>query len=412
MPITLQDINEKIGGKGTPLRKLSLKEKKELKVFLRGLSTNNPDISADLLLRAYLSASEPISSEMKTVEIIGSSLKLNDILKNIKKLSQEKSLINSAAVFKAINEEAKSFYKFKLDLKTMRPIISGIHKWLTWVESSNSTLTNDTEEAVIEQAKNLLIAMPAPKDLNDKTIKKNKAIIYPLLAIVLSIASKSDSYKTYRLSIELISAIKKKFPSLIMNDLLSDEELSKNMEILKNKMLEKIYSFVVNGETEQLIESCRIPVEMSDLKSDITKNLVDIWDSKGATLNENMQSVIRSILFNETDFKGADDFFAKENKSSVKQLAAALISSWDARNDSPRALDSFKILQSVAENFFNLKIRGDVGATVNFNKIAHEVLDKIALPENTKVQVIRPWIELEDKNKKEILIRALVKPCE
>lgn len=131
------------------------------------------------------------------------------------------------------------------------------------------------------------------------------------------------------------------------------------------------------------------------MKFAFIKNLQRIWNSQGATLNEDTQSAIKNILFGEPIVQKTFELIKEEDSSGVRQLATALISSWEARNDGDRALDAFNLLSSIAEKFFNLKLGGDVGAIVNSNKVAHEALDGIVLPDNIKVQIIRPWVEWE-----------------
>lgn len=408
MPTTIQDITAKIGEIGDPLPKLSSREKKEIKTFFRKFHPDTTEISAELLLRAYLLTNEPINSEMCSVKNIASTLKLNDILKNVKKLSQRRSFVSSAAVFYAMGEQIRSFYNLKLDLKTIKSIISSIDRWQKWVESSKSTLTDETEEAVIEQIKDLSTLMPTPKNLDDKNIKKYRNQISPLLSIVLSIASKSNSFKTLQLTIETLYAIREKFPSLIVNDILAEEKLSKQLEIVKRNVFENINYFVKNAETDKLIELYRMTSEKLDIRDDFVGHLKNIWDTQGAMLNEDTQTTIKSILFGETFEVRPPVLVTEVRESATIQIAAALLSSWDARNDSHRALDSFKILKAVGDKFFNLKIGGDVDSSVSFNKIIHETIDNKTLPENTKVKIVRPWIEWENERKKVVLIKALV----
>lgn len=71
-----------------------------------------------MLLRVYLLAGRKPISKIKLAKIIVSALNVKDILKNVKKLTEEIIFINGEDLFQAINESLKKSYN--LDLKMIK----------------------------------------------------------------------------------------------------------------------------------------------------------------------------------------------------------------------------------------------------------------------------------------------------
>src|SRR5208282_3949119 len=130
----------------------------------------------------------------------------------------------------------------------------------------------------------------------------------------------------------------------------------------------------------------------------------------GATLDTDMQREILKVLSPGTSIPQHFQFTSAGDDPVIMQLASALISAWNARNDGPAALESFNLFSSVAEKFFNLTIAGEVGSTSEYRRSANEAMGNDAILVETQVQIVRPWVEWDSGEGKRILIKALVKP--
>lgn len=407
MDINLQDILLRVGEKGTPLKKLSKEQKKELKTLLMEFGDSRSSIPNELLLRAYISTNEPINIEMKSVIIISSALNLKDTLKYANKLSRKEEIVDAADFFKSLIAGVKN----SRSINTVKSVVNCIKKWQKWVDTFYGRPTNKTEESLIAIIKELALIIPRPENIDNKIVDKYKKLIFPMCEIILNIASKSKSCDTYVASLKTVNAIAEKFPSLIINDIFSDDKLYKNIELLKENILRQSEYHFLNGDAEKVRELYGAVTNIWETKTILSEYLQKLWEIRGATLNEDVQSVIKNILFDEPVLQNKFELSSKELGSNIRHLATALMSSWESRKDGPRAKDSFELLASVLKKYFNLTLGGNVGETGKFRRTAHESIDDIILSENAMIEVMRPWVEWDGPHKKEIIIKSLVKPA-
>ena len=406
--VNIQDIISKTGVNGTSIKKLTSAEKKELNISLKELHHTLHDIPDDFLLRAYLAVGEPINQGIKSVENLSKTLNLNDILRYAKNLSKKEAIIDAGDLFQAISDGIKQ----NKSAKIIKPIINNILKWGRWVESIDGKLTEVTEKNIIIVIKELISLITKPKSLDDKIIRKYKNLLQPLLEILFNIALKSKSYETYILSLEVVNNIISSFPSTIVNDLISNDSLTTKITVIKENIFKETQQQVLIGNVEKIRKMYRIirGISFFDINVAFKEALQNIWENQGAVLTEDMQAEIKYILFGAPISQKIFKISEAEVDISIKQLATALISAWEARNAGPLALNSFNIISSVAQKYFNLKLGGDVGNANNFNKIVHEPLQNRPVDENAQIIISRPWVEWEGPKRKEIIIKALIKP--
>jgi hypothetical protein len=401
-------ISEKAGLAGTPLTKIPLKDKKRLKAGLAALQQKPHDIAHEVLLRAYLLSGEKPNAKIKSAEIIANALTLKDVLRNANKLTDHTLIADGENLFAAIKLIIKMSGKAGLNQTTIKAVIGYTQKWWEKAVLTKSKLTDKTEDSIIALINELYLRIDPPKNLDDKVIRKFRLFLYPMFKILLGVAAQSSSSQTPRLSYRTVVKMAKKFPSSIVNNILTDESLSNDLETFKQTMLKSVETVVLNGDLEQLRELNGMIDETLNMRALFIEKIRTFWDCSGATFNREIQLFIRTIVFDEPVRHKSFELTKENEQSNINQLASALISSWVARNDGPLALDSFRLLSSVAEKFFNLKIVGDVDAIVNFNKFAHEAVGNAVLSENAKVQIVRPWVEWNGEERK-VLIKALVK---
>ena len=402
-------ISEKAGLAGTPLTKIPLKDKKRLKIIFTTLKQIPHDIADELLLRAHLLSGEKPPAKIKSAEIIANALTLKDVLRNANKLTDNTIVIDGENLFTAIKLIISPSGKVKLKQATIKSLIGYIQKWWEKAVLTKSRPTDKTEDSIIALINELSLRIDPPKNLDDKVIRKFKLFLYPLFKILFGVAAQSSSFQTFKLSYQTAATMIKKFPSSIVNNILADESLSNDLETFKQTILKSAENIIANGDLEQLRELNRMIDETLNMRALFIERIRTIWNSRGATFNQEIQLFIRNIIFDEPITYKSFELTKGDEQSNINQLAGALISSWDARNDGPLALDSFRLLSSVAEKFFNLKIGGDIGVIVSFNKFAHEAIGDTVLSENAKVQIVRPWVEWNGKERR-VLIKALVKP--
>lgn len=410
METLLQNIHSKVGENGTPIKKIPARARKDLKSAIKKLRESDHNISNTLLLRTYIASGETIDAKIISTETITAALPFKDILKNTKKLSKKEEIVDAAALFQSILENLSK----SKTIKTAKPIVTCICKWQKWVKSFNGSLTEKTEETIFTLINQVVSVIAPPPNLADKTFVKYKNLINPLFEILFDLTLKSKFYGTYVLFIKGVNNIANKYPSLIINNLLSSDRFIKDVENIRERMLTLLEHQILQGNSEKINELYRNMRKTSccDLDTPFRERLKIIWDTKGAVLDENTQLVIKNILFDEPLVQKKFESFSQEGSSCIRQLATTLINAWEARNDGPRAMDAYNLLSSVLKKYFNLWLSTNVGEITFYNRTAHEPFEEKTIAENAKIIIIRPWVEWQSPEKKTILIKALVKEKE
>jgi len=405
----VETISEKAGLIGTPLTKIPIKDKKRLKDSLTTLRQIPHDIAEEILLRAHLLSGKKLDAKIKSAEIIANALTLKDVLRNANKLTDNTLVTDGNNLFTAVKLIIKLPKKVKLNQATIKSVIGYLQKWWEKAVLTKSRLTDKTEDSIISLINELSLRIEPPNNLDDKVIRKFKLFLYPLFKILFEVAAQSSSSQTSQMAYQIAAKMIKKYPSSIVNNILADESLSDDLATFKQTILKSAENVVSSGDLEQLRELNRTIDETLNMRELFIERIRKIWDSMGATFNQDIQLYIRNIIFDEPIAYKSFELTNEDEKSNINQLAGALISSWEARNDGPLSLDSFRLLSSVAEKFFYLKIGGHIGVLVSFNKFAHEAIGNTVLHENAKVLIVRPWVEWNGKERR-VIIKALVKP--
>jgi hypothetical protein len=408
--VLVQFIAAKVGNERNPIGKLSVQEKKDLKSQLRASGSTLTGIPKTLLLRAFLaSGKEPLSS-LLSVDTISKALTLRDSVKYGGKLVQKIIAFKGSDLFAALALMVGKGRKEAPSLSELRPVMGFTKKWTTNVLASGGRLSPETEESILDMIRLISEYIKPPKTLDDKAISKFKSQVLPLFETLFLIAGQSRSYGTYRAVLMTSELLINRYPSLIVNDIFSDETMTKQVDSFKSNLADGIRDLIREGNVARFMELNRLMGEMLDMRSIFIETAKRMWNSEGASLDIDMQSKIVATLSPDSAVLQQFRFARNTDDSSITHLASALLSSWDARNEGPVAVHSFHLFSSVAEKFFNLKLGGEVGTIVKFKRSVHEAVGDVAVLEDTRVQVVRPWVEWASGEKKRIIIRAIVKP--
>jgi hypothetical protein len=346
--------------------------------------------------------------DLVTSESIARALHLRDILKNSNKFTEKILMFEGEHLFNAISIIISQPNMVKLHMLSIKAIIGCIEKWKKQIESKKSILTNGTEKGMLRLIEKLVFHIPKPKDLDDKVLKKYKRLLMPLVQTIFLITAESNSSELVRVGFQTIDLISNKFPSFIVNDIISDNV--DRVERFKERILVAGESLISESNLIKFDELKNTLTNTLDVKQIFTDRIRNLWELKGATWDNATQRTIKRFLFSETPQHSFFELEKKEETSSIKQLAGALVSAWDARNDGPLALHTFQLFSSVAEMFFQLKLKGDIGTIINFNKSVHELPSDTNINTPLEVEIVRPWVEWDNNGDRSILIKAIVKP--
>lgn len=407
-----QIIVDKVGDKHKPIRKLSFQEKKYINSQLKasGCAVADSGISKPLLLRAFLaSGHEPLSS-LLSADTISEALTIRDSVKYGGKLVRKIISFEGSALFAALALMVGKRHKEAPTPADLRPVVRFTKKWTANILASGGRLSPETEESVLDIIRLIAEHIKPPKTLDDKVIRKFRSQVLPLFETLFLIAGQSGSYGTYRSALITSKLLINRYPSLIVNDILSEETMANQVDLFKNNLAQSLRDSILEGDIARFIELNSLMGEMLNMRSIFIETTERIWNSEGASLNLDMQHKIIETLSPDTAVPQPFAFASDTDDSRNTHLASALLSSWDAQNEGAVACQSFHLFSSVAEKFFNLRLGGEIGAIVEFKRSLHEPLGDVAVLEGTRVQIVRPWVELSSVEDKRVLIKAIVKP--
>lgn len=96
-----------------------------------------------------------------------------------------------------------------------------------------------------------------------------------------------------------------------------------------------------------------------------------------------------------------------EPAAETVRLATALLAAWAARADGQRASEAYEELRSALESFFSLRLLDCVGQIQDYNPREHEfAFDEMPA---SRVEVLRPAVELVRQDKSQVVVKAVVK---
>jgi hypothetical protein len=134
--------------------------------------------------------------------------------------------------------------------------------------------------------------------------------------------------------------------------------------------------------------------------------LTATWSQERTTMPEDLRSFIIRYLELPQTRSDAVDLVQGSESIQVSQFAAALLSLWDARNDSPRTARAFQTFESFGRRFFNLELYGVVGALAEFDPRVHELRAEGAGTKSVRIK--RPGVYWNERLRERVILRALV----
>lgn len=401
------DISLVIGKPQSRIRRVKGNQREQVRAWMGEISNLSDDLHKKLLLRAFLSIRENPPPNILQAPTISGALIPTDILGYSRRLSICSEAFEASQIFLSLGYYLQERMKAQVQLRMINSIVLGICKWMNWVESKQARLTAGTEIAVVDLI-NLLIQKIdcLQKAKGSKRLRIGKNITH-LTDLLLELAVKSNFAETFLKVMGVLKLIGEKISSSIFEKMLEEATRYQLFEQLIERI--PIYSkkFLDDGRVDKIRDLAMVVPNIMGADSRFKAFVEDFWKKGGEKLPDEVRKFIRGYLGIIEGTIPMGIVLADESEGfHIFQLATALLLSWEACADSPKAAEAFNVFKLVAKNFFNIRISEEVGNIVTFDPKLHEIPGTSI--EEGQVRVLRPWIEWSEGSKSRVLIRAIV----
>lgn len=399
-----EDITLLIGKLRTPIKKAPRNKKKQIKAWVA--DSKNISVQSELLLRASLSIGENPLPHILQASTIIHALEPLDIIRYAKRLSLSSQTIEATAVFVGLQTALQESAAAETPSQLVRKIVASVKKWLKWVDSAHGNLTETTETALLDLILFLIRKVAPSKKLSGKKLEKFKKMILPLSDLSLGLVAKSLFPETLIRTMRLLRIISENVSISFLEEILEDDKRYQLLEEALGRMPTYVKKAAYDGRVDRL-ETMATSVTLipsADLRFQAV--IREIWDKKSAVLTDEVQKFIYEYLKIDQGFAPRAITLADRSEDlRIPQVASALLSSWEAREDSLKGAEAFKVLNAVAQKFFNLRICGEVGNVIEFDSRVHE-FPGAPIGEG-QVVIVRPWVEWTEGSRSKVIIRAI-----
>lgn len=396
-----------IGELRTPIQKALRSKKQQIKAWIIDEKQGQVPEESDLLLRAYLSVGDRPTPQVLDASTIAHALQLDDILRHAKRLCLISQSIEAAALFEGLKTNLKELETPQQLPRLIRKARSAIEKWLQWVDSNHASLTEGTEKALLDIFVFLISQATPSKSMNGRMSKSGERTITPLLDLVFKVFKKSVYAGNLIRTMKEIEIVAKRCSSSFVENILESESGRQFLDHVLGSLPGFVRKAASEGRVDRLEDMVSglnlIPRGDTTIQTAVRK----IWEEERGRLSDEVQQFVHRYI--EADQGMTPQPLTLSDASEdlrIPQVGTALLSSWEAHDDSPRAAESFRFLNEVAQKFFNLKICGSVGSVVDFDPKVHQ-FPNAPIGEG-RVVIVRPWVEWAEGSRSKVIIRAIV----
>lgn len=191
------------------------------------------------------------------------------------------------------------------------------------------------------------------------------------------------------------------------DSLVSERNLGAVFAEVKLGLTHGLLSLLQSGDVSaarRLLGSCKRHFMLDDACRSVLQTALS---ESASTLPRESQELAMRFL-GITDQSERIEYANPAESPEMRQAAALLLYLFDVRERSPELDESFERYRTVAQNQFDLHLRGSVGSKVSYDPRLHE-LPEASVPAPL-VKVIRPWVEWYKPPDARVVIRGIVEP--
>lgn len=393
-----------VGMPGSRLPRLPRSKQLKIRAWLK---TAEPEhvLTPEMSIRAKVLSGVPVEKEFLNERVLASALTESDLLRHANRLSLPTTTIDFSVVFRVLEQVIRESPS-PLPSQRVRRICLGLQRWSRWVASKNAVLSAESA-TVLADLLSILLRRAASRKGSGKNVRKWKQSLTELsLSLACTATGASISQEVCVAYLRLLQSLRMLAGKDVVDELVSREAVERWSVWLSDgtgKLFEELARL---GHLDDLKGLAVLSEEHPRVLKAIRSTARRLWDEEAAVLPEPVQEWLQRYLGIKASALGEVEFVSRSERPEISQLAAALLRSWDARNDSRTANEAFQVLEDVCKRFFNVRLGGAIGATVRMDPRLYEV-EGGTKPEDILV-IRRPWVEWREGEAWKVIIRGVI----
>lgn len=398
------DLISLVGAPRTPIPRIPAGSRQRLKAWIAEVRGKESLRGDPLVLRACLAVGESPWPQLTQASVITTALEFRDILRFSRRLSRTSVLLDASEVMKALEGELDSSA-----IKTQMPnqVVRALERLEKGVGLRSSILSENTEYELLNLVERLIRKLGASSYQIPVKGLGRKRILKTAIELSLRVAAKSSSDRTFFRQIDLLRTCKDWIPSSVIEEVLEDLRCHRHLEALLEKLPHHLNDAARAGRVDKMRDLAEVVNALPMAESMFLSTLNLLW-KQAARYSEDVQRYVNQRLTGQQALAPKSISLVEQGQAlEIQQLAAAVLASWEARDESSRSAHSFKVLREVAERFFGVKLSGEVGEIVDFDPTVHDFQG--ARRVEKKMQIARPSVEWQSGSVRKVIVRAIVR---
>ena len=401
---TQESLETSLGAAGSRLPRLPRAKQLQLRKWLA--SQEACSLTPELRLRASIASGRPVEATSLVSSLLARTFPVEDLLRFSTRLSTKKGLVDSTAFLHA-SADSIHYERPATRPQDFRRISGGLQKWSRWVLSQKASLSEATAIELASILSLLAGRLPAPKRPSRGAAARSTALLKQLLSIAKAVILTPPTVELCTRNLGIVLGVRLSCREQTLTELLEAQGVADWVGWLVRGVRVSIEDLATRGNADKLSEissQCGAHPRLEEAAKGAARSVLE---RQAGILSADVQRWLQRYLgILRTTPAVQVEHVSAANRPEISQLALALLRAWDARADSRNAGEAYDTLKDVCDRFFNLRLGGDVGATVQPDSRLFQI-DGESRPEGGFV-LRRPWAECRDADTWRIVIRGVI----
>lgn len=393
-----EELISLIGTAEAKLRRIKDKSRKsEILSMVQG-----ENLAPEQRLRAFLAVGRTPPATLLSEKIISNALQISDRIAFLALLSRKASTVYADEVLDSILT-----YLVKFRSARTEGIAIGLDRITTrwFVAKKTLKIAPSTAYRLVAIVEALNKPLVSGGERRKNKLSRSQKSLKTLTRLAILLGSYSDDLENILQTLNVLISVEENLGAESAQT--DDPEYDSATQFLLSSAHARLEELAEAGDDrtlERLAHALkRAPNDSQRLKSELER-LFGIR----ARYQNNVQALLTKLV-GLPEVEVSTSFELSSNDADalhVTQLASALVRAWSAREEGPKAKESFEELRVVLADFFGIEIVGAVGSVESFNSRVHEF--PLGERSASRIRLIRPWVQISGSQPTRILIKALV----
>jgi len=373
-------------------------EVEEIRPFVYG------DAPPALRLRAAMSINLRPPSELLEPVVIGQALTLEDCCKFFRQLASVRRVLEAGPVLEAIRNLLA-----QREVSSLRALIARFLRISRYWEGNKGTLA-PSAATVAEFLSLVEVTFDRRPRVNTRGSQKpNEAKqMARLLAVACGLAAEYPTVDNLLVTLRSLIATQRR-QEILLTQLYDDvPALADAVSSVRSLAASRLEVAATRAEIDDFRKLLQVLTDFPARKGEKDEVIAHLFEDRARFDTAISRILWEAVEGNLTPAVTVRLAPSSEPTQADLQLATALLRAWAARDDGPNAREAYEQLRSALESFFSLRLRDHVGETQEYNPRLHEF--GFGESPSSKVEVVRPSVDLVQAGEVGVVVKALVKP--